>query len=307
MRTPSDSDALSSPSDEQQTALELRRMALVAAVVCVCGVVATIAPALSPAADRVAPWIAGEGVPIARLVLEWRQLTKLKSTYTDALQEQVNKTTGRVHTSYSLSGAQTGRLASTDPNLMNIPIRTEIGRRIRDAFIADPGFVMMAADYSQIELRLAAHMCDVPELKAAFAAGEDIHNRTAQELFGAVDRDTRARAKTINFAILYGISRWGLAARLEIEPDEAQAMIARYFERFPGIPAYINETLDDLATDPETGCRFAAGLDRSGVAQLPRGGRGLDLDHLDRAEARLFNDLGPSLRAGCKPECCEER
>ena len=184
-----------------------------------------------------------EGAPIARLVLEWRQLTKLKSTYTDALQEQVNKTTGRVHTSYSLSGAQTGRLASTDPNLMNIPIRTEIGRRIRDAFIADPGFVMMAADYSQIELRLAAHMCDVPELKAAFAAGEDIHNRTAQELFGAVDRDTRARAKTINFAILYGISRWGLAQRLETTPEEAQSIIDRYFERFPGIRAYIGETL----------------------------------------------------------------
>ncbi len=184
-----------------------------------------------------------EGVPIARLILEWRQLTKLKSTYTDALQEQINPETGRVHTSYSLSGAQTGRLASTEPNLMNIPIRTEIGRRIRDAFIAEPGFVMMAADYSQIELRLAAHMCDVPELKTAFAAGEDIHNRTAQELFGEVNRDTRARAKTINFAILYGISRWGLAQRLEITPDEAQETIDRYFERFPGIRAYIGETL----------------------------------------------------------------
>jgi len=184
-----------------------------------------------------------EGVPIARLVLEWRQLSKLKSTYTDALQEQINRATGRVHTSYSLSGAQTGRLASTDPNLMNIPIRTEIGRRIRDAFIAEPGHVMMSADYSQIELRLAAHMCDVPTLKAAFEAGEDIHNRTAEELFGTVDRDTRARAKTINFAILYGISRWGLAQRLEITSDEAQAMIDRYFQRFPGIRVYIGETL----------------------------------------------------------------
>jgi DNA polymerase-1 len=184
-----------------------------------------------------------EGVPIARLVLEWRQLTKLKSTYTDALQEQINRQTGRVHTSYSLSGAQTGRLASTDPNLMNIPIRTEIGRRIRDAFVADPGYVMMSADYSQIELRLAAHICDVPPLKAAFEAGEDIHNRTALELFGEVNRDTRGRAKTINFAILYGISRWGLAQRLEITPDEAQAMIDRYFERFPGIRAYIGDTL----------------------------------------------------------------
>jgi DNA polymerase-1 len=184
-----------------------------------------------------------EGVPIARLVLEWRQLTKLKSTYTDALQEQINRETGRVHTSYSLSGAQTGRLASTDPNLMNIPIRTEIGRRIRDAFVADPGYVMMSADYSQIELRLAAQICDVPPLKAAFEAGEDIHNRTALELFGEVNRDTRGRAKTINFAILYGISRWGLAQRLEITPDEAQAMIDRYFERFPGIRAYIGDTL----------------------------------------------------------------
>ncbi|HEX8527537.1 DNA polymerase, partial [Allosphingosinicella sp.] len=150
-----------------------------------------------------------EGVPIARLVLEWRQLSKLKSTYTDALQQQINKETGRVHTSYSLSGAQTGRLSSTDPNLQNIPIRTEIGRRIRDAFVAEPGYVMLAADYSQIELRLAAHMADVPQLKAAFERGDDIHAMTAQELFGEVTRDTRASAKTINFAILYGISRWG--------------------------------------------------------------------------------------------------
>ena len=187
--------------------------------------------------------LAREGVPIAQLVLDWRQLTKLKSTYTDALQEQINKETGRVHTSYSLSGAQTGRLASTDPNLMNIPIRTEIGRRIRDAFIAEPGFVMLSADYSQIELRLAAHICDVPQLRDAFAAGEDIHNRTAQELFGAVDRDTRGKAKTINFAILYGISRWGLAARLGVTAEEAQAIIDRYFERFPGISRYIGDTL----------------------------------------------------------------
>ena len=118
---------------------------------------------------------------------------------------------------------------------MNIPIRTEIGRRIRDAFIAEPGFVMLSADYSQIELRLAAHICDVPQLREAFARGEDIHNMTASELFGAVNRDTRASAKTINFAILYGISRWGLAGRLGITADEAQAMIDRYFERFPGI------------------------------------------------------------------------
>jgi DNA polymerase-1 len=187
-----------------------------------------------------------EGVPIASLVLEWRQLSKLRSTYTDALQQQINKETGRVHTSYSLSGAQTGRLSSTDPNLQNIPIRTEIGRRIRDAFVAEPGFVMLAADYSQIELRLAAHMADVPQLKQAFAEGADIHALTAKELFGEVTRDTRASAKTINFAILYGISRWGLAGRLSITADEAQAMIDRYFERFPGIRDYIHATLEGV-------------------------------------------------------------
>jgi len=185
-----------------------------------------------------------DGVPIARKILEWRQLAKLKSTYTDALQQQINAKTGRVHTSYSLVGAQTGRLSSTDPNLQNIPIRTETGRQIRDAFIAAPGHVLIAADYSQIELRLAAHMADVPELKEAFAQGQDIHAATAIELFGEVNRDTRAKAKTVNFSILYGISRWGLAGRLEVTPDEAQALISRYFERFPGISDYITDTLE---------------------------------------------------------------
>ncbi|MDQ3078017.1 MAG: DNA polymerase I [Pseudomonadota bacterium] len=187
--------------------------------------------------------LAAEGVPVARLVLDWRQLSKLKSTYTDALQAQINPETGRVHTSYSLSGAQTGRLSSTEPNLQNIPIRTELGRQIRDAFVAAPDHVLMSADYSQIELRLAAHMADVPQLKEAFAAGEDIHNMTAEELFGTVDRDTRNKAKTINFAILYGISSWGLAGRLGVSREEGKSIIDRYFERFPGINAYINDTL----------------------------------------------------------------
>ena len=186
--------------------------------------------------------LAGEGVPVARLVLEWRQLSKLKSTYTDALQAQINPDTQRVHTSFSLSGAQTGRLSSTEPNLQNIPIRTEIGRQIRDAFVAAPGHVLMSADYSQIELRLAAHMADVPQLKDAFARKEDIHNMTAEELFGTVDRDTRNKAKTINFAILYGISSWGLAGRLGVSREEGKAIIDRYFLRFPGIQNYINET-----------------------------------------------------------------
>ncbi|MGB7654584.1 MAG: DNA polymerase I [Novosphingobium sp.] len=188
----------------------------------------------------------GEGAQIATKVLEWRQLSKLRSTYTEALQAAINPRTNRVHTSYSLVGAQTGRLSSTDPNLMNIPIRTELGRQIRDAFVAEPGNVLLAADYSQIELRLAAHMADVPSLKEAFAAGEDIHARTAMEMFGEVNRDTRGRAKTINFAILYGISRWGLGGRLGVSSDEAQAMIDRYFERFPGIRNYIHATLETV-------------------------------------------------------------
>ena len=197
----------------------------------------------------------GEDAVIATKVLEWRQLSKLRSTYTEALQAAINPRTGRVHTSYSLVGAQTGRLSSTDPNLMNIPIRTELGRQIRDAFVAEPGNVLLAADYSQIELRLAAHMADVPSLKEAFAAGEDIHARTAMEMFGEVNRDTRGRAKTINFAILYGISRWGLGGRLGVSSDEAQAMIDRYFERFPGIRNYIHATLESVR-----GCGYSQTL-----------------------------------------------
>jgi DNA polymerase-1 len=193
------------------------------------------------AADKDSP-----GRVMAAKVLDWRQLSKLKSTYTDALQAQINPETGRVHTSYSLTGAQTGRLSSTDPNLQNIPIRTETGRQIRDAFVAEPGNVILAADYSQIELRLAAHIADVPALRTAFENGDDIHSMTAMELFGEVNRDTRGRAKTINFAILYGISRWGLAGRLDVTADEAQDMINRYFERFPGINNYIGTTIQQV-------------------------------------------------------------
>src|SRR3954465_6809121 len=187
--------------------------------------------------------LAAEGVTCATLVLEWRQLTKLKNTYTDALQAQINPETGRVHTSFSLTGAQTGRLSSNDPNLQNIPIRTEIGRKIRDPFVAEPGYKLLSADYSQIELRLAAHMADVPQLKEAFRAGKDIHAITAEELFGRVDRDTRNQAKTINFAILYGSSAWGIAGRLGLPKDEGKAIIDRYYERFPGIRAFTHSTL----------------------------------------------------------------
>ncbi|GAA4031133.1 DNA polymerase I [Sphingomonas rosea] len=185
-----------------------------------------------------------DGVEVARLVLDWRLLTKLKQTYTDALQAQIDPKSGRVHTRYALAAAQTGRLSSTDPNLQNIPIRTELGAKIRNAFIAEEGFSLLSADYGQIELRLAAHIADVPQLKEAFARGDDIHTITAQELFGDAGKDSRGKAKTINFAILYGISSWGLAGRLGIPTEDAKAMIDRYFERFPGIKNYISTTLE---------------------------------------------------------------
>jgi len=187
--------------------------------------------------------LAASGVDIAARVLDWRQLTKLKSTYTDALQAQINPRTGRVHTCFGLASTSTGRLSSTDPNLQNIPIRTEMGRRIRHAFVAEPGHVIMAADYNQIELRLVAHIADVPELKAVYADGGDVHNLTAQEVFGEVNRDTRARAKTINFSIIYGISAFGLAQRLGIDRGEAGRYIELYFSRFPGIRNYMDTTI----------------------------------------------------------------
>ena len=190
--------------------------------------------------------LAAAGHDIAQKVLDWRQLTKLKSTYTDALQAAINERTGRVHTCFSMAVAQTGRLSSTDPNLQNIPIRTELGRQIRHAFVAEPGNVILAADYNQIELRLAAHMADVPELKRAYAAGEDIHALTARELFGSeIDpHEARRRAKTVNFAILYGISAFGLASRLGIDRGEAQRIIDAYFARFPGIRNFMAETIN---------------------------------------------------------------
>ncbi|MDG1069075.1 MAG: DNA polymerase I [Sulfitobacter sp.] len=180
------------------------------------------------------------------LVLDWRQLSKLKSTYTDALQDHINKETGRVHTSYSITGASTGRLASTDPNLQNIPIRSEEGRRIREAFIAEEGKVLVALDYSQIELRLLAHIADLPALKQAFADGLDIHAMTASEMFNVpldeMTPDIRRQAKAINFGVIYGISGFGLARNLRIPRAEAQGFIDRYFERFPGIRAYMDDT-----------------------------------------------------------------
>ena len=176
-------------------------------------------------------------------VLAWRQLSKLKSTYTDALLRQIHARTGRVHTSYALAATATGRLSSSDPNLQNIPIRTEQGRLIRNAFIAESGYTLMSADYSQIELRLLAHIADIVPLKEAFHAGRDIHAATASQMFrvglDAVDADMRRKAKTINFGIIYGISAHGLAVRLGIERGVAAEYITAYFQQYPGIRAYM--------------------------------------------------------------------
>ncbi|HWT31636.1 MAG TPA: DNA polymerase I, partial [Propylenella sp.] len=190
--------------------------------------------------------LAEEGVPIARKIVEWRQLTKLKSTYTDALPGYINPETGRVHTDYSLASTSTGRLSSSEPNLQNIPIRTEEGRAIRRAFIAEEGYKLVSADYGQIELRILAHIADIPQLRRAFAEGLDIHAMTASEMFGVpvegMDPSVRRRAKAINFGIIYGISAFGLANQLGIPRGEAGDYINRYFERFPGIRGYMEET-----------------------------------------------------------------
>ncbi len=184
---------------------------------------------------------------LPKRVLDWRQLSKLKSTYTDALQDHINGDTGRVHTSYSIAGANTGRLASTDPNLQNIPIRSEEGRRIREAFIAEDGKILVSLDYSQIELRILAHMAGIEQLKQAFRDGLDIHAMTASEMFNVpldeMTSDIRRQAKAINFGVIYGISGFGLARNLRIPRAEAQGFIDRYFERFPGIKEYMDETV----------------------------------------------------------------
>jgi len=190
--------------------------------------------------------LAQAGHELPAKILEWRQLAKLKSTYTDTLQEHMHPETKRVHTSFSLAATTTGRLSSSDPNLQNIPIRTEAGRKIRRAFIAPPGHKIISADYSQIELRLLAHIADIPQLQEAFAQGIDIHAATASAMFGVpLDRmnpDLRRQAKTINFGIIYGISAFGLAVRLGIPNNEAASFIKQYFERFPGIRTYIDDT-----------------------------------------------------------------
>ncbi|YBV95658.1 DNA polymerase I [Phyllobacteriaceae bacterium JZ32] len=190
--------------------------------------------------------LAAAGHELPRKIVDWRQLTKLKSTYTDALPGYINRETGRVHTCYAMAATSTGRLSSSDPNLQNIPIRTAEGRKIRTAFIAGPGNKLISADYSQIELRVLAHVADIPQLKQAFADGMDIHAMTASEMFNVPIKDmpseVRRRAKAINFGIIYGISAFGLANQLSIPREEAGQYIRTYFERFPGIRDYMDAT-----------------------------------------------------------------
>ena len=196
--------------------------------------------------------LAEQGHELAARILDWRQLSKLKSTYTDALPGFVNPRPRRVHTSYALAATTTGRLSSSEPNLQNIPVRNEEGRKIRRAFVAPkPAHKLISADYSQIELRLLAHIADIPQLKQAFADGLDIHAMTASEMFGVpvegMPSEVRRRAKAINFGIIYGISAFGLANQLGIPREEAGAYIRKYFERFPGIRDYMEATQEDRA------------------------------------------------------------
>nr|WP_010392396.1 DNA polymerase I [Paracoccus sp. TRP] len=215
--------------------------------------------------------LAAEGHELPARVLDWRALSKLKSTYTDALPQHVNPETGRVHTSYSIAGAQTGRLASTDPNLQNIPVRTEEGRRIREAFIAGPGMRLVSLDYSQIELRILAHVARIPALKQAFRDGIDIHAMTASQMFGVpvegMDPMIRRRAKAINFGVIYGISGFGLARNLRIPRAEAQSFIDTYFERFPEIRAYMDRVVAEAKQDGFVRTLFGRRIMTPGINQ----------------------------------------
>jgi DNA polymerase-1 len=210
-----------------------------------------------------------EGNQLAARILDWRQLSKLKSTYTDLLPEFIHPETGRVHTSYALASTTTGRLSSSEPNLQNIPVRTEEGRRIRSAFIADKGMKLVSADYSQIELRLLAHVADIPALRQAFADGLDIHAMTASEMFNVPIKDmpgeVRRRAKAINFGIIYGISAFGLSNQLGIPREEAGAYIKRYFERFPGIRDYMDAMKTKVRKDGYVSTIFGRRIHFPGV------------------------------------------
>ncbi len=222
--------------------------------------------------------LAEQGSELPARILDWRQLAKLKSTYADALVEQIDPRTRRVHTSFQMAITSTGRLSSNEPNLQNIPIRTEEGGRIRRAFVAAPGHVLVSADYSQIELRLLAHVADIPALREAFAQGQDIHARTASEVFGVpmegMDSLTRRRAKAINFGIIYGISAFGLARQLGIPPGEARAYIDAYFARYPGIRDYMDSTRDEARANGYVLTPFGRRCWISGIADKNAARRG---------------------------------
>lgn len=225
--------------------------------------------ALSTSADVLEDF-AAEGHELPARILDWRGISKLKSTYTDALPTFVNPETGRVHTSYSIAGAATGRLASTDPNLQNIPVRTEEGRRIREAFVAPEGRKLVSLDYSQIELRILAHMADIPALKQAFSEGIDIHAMTASQMFGVpvegMDPMIRRRAKAINFGVIYGISSFGLSRNLRIPRAEAQEFIDTYFKRFPEIRAYMDRTTREAKTQGFVRTLFGRRIHTPGIS-----------------------------------------
>lgn len=215
--------------------------------------------------------LAVEGHDLPARVLDWRQISKLKSTYTDALQTHIDADTGRVHTSFSLAATSTGRLASTDPNLQNIPVRTEEGRAIRTAFVANEGNVIVSLDYSQIELRILAHIADIPALKQAFKEGLDIHAMTASEVFGVpMDKMTpevRRQAKAINFGVIYGISAFGLSNNLRIPRGDAQAFINAYFEKFPGIRQYMDDTKAEARARGYVSTLFGRKIHTPGISQ----------------------------------------
>jgi DNA polymerase I len=197
---------------------------------------------------------------VARMVLDYRQLSKLKSTYVDALPALLNPATARLHTTFGQTGTATGRLSSTNPNLQNIPIRTELGREIRAAFTAEPGFVLLAADYSQIELRLLAHFSQDPLLVEAYRRGDDIHTLTASQVFGVpplmVTPDHRRQAKVVNFGIVYGLSPFGLSQSLGIEPSEAKMFIDAYFDKYKGVRRFIDSTLEQARRDQKVKTLF---------------------------------------------------
>ena len=254
--------------------------------------------------------LADQGQDLPARILDWRQLQKLKSTYADALVQQIHPETGRIHTSFAQAIATTGRLSSNDPNLQNIPIRTEEGSRIRHAFIAEPGHLLVSCDYSQIELRLLAHVADIPALRDSFARGEDIHARTASEVFGVpmagMDPMTRRRAKAINFGIIYGISGFGLARQLGITPGEARDFIDRYFERYPGIRTYMERTkqearINGFVTTPFGRRCWVPGIAGKNMARRAYAERQAINAPLQGGAAdiikRAMIHLGPALRA----------